>query len=143
MNVNIYNAIIRARDSFDQQCGSVVFHDGMLTYDSLSPHFAVSEPSKNTKEVTAVDYLSATYTPKKKNSSKGTNIVIKFAETKLGDVVYTVTFCNQIKFSGIKAANAPDLQKWVEKVMEATKTFAVAISKFMNTDISSKPTKEF
>ena len=53
----------------------------------------------------------------------------------LSDVVYTVTFGNQIKFSGIKAADAPDLQEWVEKVLGATKTFAVAISKFMNTDI--------
>lgn len=130
----IYNAIVRARDSFDQQCCSVVEYDGMLTYDSLQPHFAVSEPSKKTKEVT-VDYFSATYTPKKKNSSEGTNIVLKFAETKLGDVVYTVTFGNQVKFSGIKAADAPYLHEWVEKVMEATKTFAVSISKFMNTDI--------
>lgn len=132
----IYNAIVRARDSFDQQCISVVFYDGMLTHDNLTPHFAVSEPSKkcNAKWIT-VDYFSTTYTPKKKNSSEGTNIVLKFAETKLGDVVYTVTFCNQIKFSGIKAANAPDLQEWVEKVLGATKTFAVAISKFMNTDI--------
>lgn len=130
----IYNAIVRARDSFDQQCCSVVFYDGMLTHDYLTPHFAVSEPSKNTKAVT-VDYFSTTYTPKKKNSSEGANIVLKFAETKLGDVVYTVTLCNQIKFSGIKAADAPDLQEWVEKVLGATKTFAVAISKFMNTDI--------
>ena len=126
----IYNAIVRASDSFDKQC----VHDGMLTHDSLTPHFAVSEPSAQKKFVT-VDYFSATYTPKKKNSSEGTNIVLKFAETKLGDAVYTVTFCNQIKFSGIKAADAPDLQEWVEKVLGATKTFAVAISKFMNTDI--------
>lgn len=132
----IYNAIVRARDSFDKQCVSVVFYDGMLTHDNLTPHFAVSEPSKkcNAKWIT-VDYFSTTYTPKKKNSSEGTDIVLKFAETKLGDVVYTVTFCNQIKFSGIKAADAPDLQEWVEKVLGATKTFAVAISKFMNTDI--------
>lgn len=130
----IYNAIVRARDSFDKQCVTAVANDGQLTHDSLTPHFAVSEQSQNTHSV-AVDYFSATYTPKKKNSSEGTNIILKFAETKLGDVVYTVTFCNQIKFSGIKAANAPDLQEWVEKVLGATKTFAVAISKFMNTDI--------
>lgn len=130
----IYNAIVRARDSFDQLCVSVVFYNGMLTYDSLQPHYKVTEQSQKTHAVT-VDYFSATYTPKKKNSSEGTNIVLKFAETKLGDVVYTVTFGNQIKFSGIKAADAPDLQEWVEKVLGATKTFAVAISKFMNTDI--------
>jgi hypothetical protein len=130
----IYNAIVRARDSFDQQCCSVVFYDGMLTHDNLTPHYKVtSKPDK--KQFVTVDYFSTTYTPKKKNSSEGTNIVLKFAETKLGDVVYTVTFCNQIKFSGIKAADAPDLQEWVEKVLGATKTFAVAISKFMNTDI--------
>lgn len=130
----IYNEIVRARDSFDQQCVSVVFYDGMLTHDSLTPHYTVTDKPTKKKFVT-VDYFSTTYTPKKKNSSEGTDIVLKFAETKLGDVVYTVTFCNQIKFSGIKAANAPDLQEWVEKVLGATKTFAVAISKFMNTDI--------
>lgn len=130
----IYNAIVRARDSFDKQCVSVVFYDGMLTHDNLTPHYTVTDKQPNKKFVT-VDYFSTTYTPKKKNSPEGTNIVLKFAETKLGDAVYTVTFCNQIKFSGIKAADAPDLQEWVEKVLGATKTFAVAISKFMNTDI--------
>ena len=130
----IYNAIIRARDSFDQQCASVVFYDGMLSHDYLTPHYTVTDKQPKKKFVT-VDYFSTTYLPKKKNSSEGTSIVLKFAETKLGDVVYTVTFCNQIKFSGIKAADAPDLQDWVEKVLGATKTFAVAISKFMNTDI--------
>jgi hypothetical protein len=65
----------------------------------------------------------------------GTQVCIRFAETPLGDLSFTVKFSNQIKFSGIKAANAPDLADWVKKVINAAKTYAESICQFMNLSI--------
>ena len=65
----------------------------------------------------------------------GTQVCIRFAETPLGDLSFTVKFSNQIKFSGIKAADAPDLAYWVKKVINAAKTYAESICQFMNLSI--------
>lgn len=130
MQENIYIAVTRAGESFDLG-SSTIQHGGCLSYGKLAPHYK----SNDNISVDSVDYISTVFTAKRKTSREGTDIVLSFTETKLGDALYIVRFCGQIKFSGIKAADAPDLQDWAEKVLYATKTFAVAITKFMNTDI--------
>ena len=65
----------------------------------------------------------------------GTSVCIRFVETPLGDVSFTVKFSNQVKFSGIKAADAPDLADWVKKVLQAAQTYAESICLFMNLSI--------
>lgn len=65
----------------------------------------------------------------------GTQVCIRFVETPLGDLSFTVKFSNQIKFSGIKAADAPDLADWVQNVLHAAKTYAESLCLFMNLSI--------
>jgi hypothetical protein len=65
----------------------------------------------------------------------GTSVCIRFVETPLGDVSFTVKFSNQVKFSGIKAADAPDLADWVQNVLHAAKTYAESLCLFMNLSI--------
>ena len=65
----------------------------------------------------------------------GTSVCIRFAETPLGDLSFTVKFSNQVKFSGIKAADATDLADWVKNVLNAAKTYAESICLFMNLSI--------
>lgn len=65
----------------------------------------------------------------------GMQVCIRFAATPRGDLSFTVKFSNQIKFSGIKAADAPDLADWVKKVLHAAKTYAESICMFMNLSI--------
>ena len=65
----------------------------------------------------------------------GTQVCIRFVETPLGDLSFTVKFCNQIKFSGIKAADAPDLTDWVKNVLHAAQTYAESLCLFLNLSI--------
>lgn len=65
----------------------------------------------------------------------GTQVCIRFVETPLGDLSFTVKFCNQIKFSGIKAADAPDLADWVKNVLHAAQTYAESLCLFLNLSI--------
>ena len=125
MKQSIYNGLFGAIKWYQNE-DTAHWPDG-LSFTPLAPDAANADQCDN---------FSGSFFARRKSvpfeSDNQAEIKVMFYQSPLGDCVVNIKFCNQIKFTGIKAADAQDLSEWATRAIEAAKSYAIAILNFMN-----------